>query len=351
LRTELLDYLLPDAQIAKHPTVARDGARMLVVHPTALSHAQVADWPELVLPGSLVVLNDTRVLPARVIGRKVPSGGRVEILLIRRLTVPGICEDWQAIGRSSKPLRPGTVVDAGPLCLTVTAVDAGGLTIRATAERGVGAALEEVGRVPIPPYLGREAEDDDAVRYQTVFARHPGSVAAPTASLHLTDTGLSRLQERGVQLAWVTLHVGLGTFRPVMVEDLDQHPMHAEVVEVPEATVAAVAQARARGSAVVAVGTTVVRALESAYVNSPMGQLLPMCGETRLLIQPGYRFGIVDSLLTNFHAPRSTLLALVAAFIGVDAMHLAYQVALESEYRFLSYGDAMWLPNRRGDGA
>ncbi len=344
--TSLLDYELPDERIAKYPTSERDGARMLVVESEGVQHDRVALWPERVPAGSLVVLNDTRVVPARVLGRREPTGGRVELLLTRRLSAEGEVERWAAIGRASKPLRPGTVVTAHTLRLTLLSAEEGALTVQVEAEGGVSAALEAHGHVPIPPYLAREDDASDRTRYQTVFARNSGSVAAPTASLHLTEVGLQRLVARGVQVRWVTLHVGLGTFRPVMSEDLDQHPMHSEVVEVPADTVEAVIDARRRGRPVIAVGTTVVRALESARQRSGPGPLKPLSGETELLIQPGYRFGVVDGLLTNFHAPRSTLLALVGAFVGLERMRAAYATALETGYRFLSYGDAMWIPPR-----
>jgi S-adenosylmethionine:tRNA ribosyltransferase-isomerase len=211
------------------------------------------------------------------------------------------------------------------------------------------AAIERAGRVPIPPYMNRDDEPEDATRYQTVYANQRGSVAAPTAGLHFTNALLERLRQRNVEIARLTLHVGPGTFKPVTSEDLDQHPMHAEEIHVDADVARAIARARDRGAPVVAIGTTVVRALESARDPERTGHVRPFAGDTRLLIQPGYEFGVVDALLTNFHMPRSTLLALVAAFAGLERMRMAYASAVENRYRFLSYGDAMWIPARHRD--
>jgi S-adenosylmethionine:tRNA ribosyltransferase-isomerase len=367
----LFDYPLPPELIASRPTPARDGARLLVLDPlaaggpAALIHAQVRDVAGFLPPGALLVLNDTRVIPARLLGRK-ESGGRAEIFLVRRLGVTSVeeggrafpAERWEALGRSSKPLRPGArvaleadrAVSTAPMALSVRIeerVDASGLLsvlLFSPSDTPIDAALSVFGHVPLPPYLRREDEAADRERYQTVFARVPGAVAAPTAGLHLSGEVLDQIRARGVEIATLTLHVGLGTFQPVTVADLDEHPMHTERFEIPEETAAAVGRARERGAPVIAVGTTVVRALES--VAQAEGQVPAGAGETRLLIQPGYRFRVVDQLLTNFHLPASTLLALVSAFAGRARILAAYQAAIDARYRFFSYGDAMLIRSR-----
>ncbi|MEJ7734750.1 MAG: tRNA preQ1(34) S-adenosylmethionine ribosyltransferase-isomerase QueA [Polyangiaceae bacterium] len=370
MRVDALDYQLPAELVALHPPASRDGGRLLLL-PAAgsLGHVAIADLDRFLAPGSLMVLNDTRVLPARLLGKKVGSGGRVELLLVRRTSgadggafapsssAPGGGQRWQALGRASKPLRDGARLHftEGDVTLEARVVgergEGGALEVELSAPAGatVDEALARVGKMPLPPYIragrrdahGDAAEDapEDGERYQTVFAAHPGAVAAPTAGLHLSSALLERLAARGVEVAFVTLHVGLGTFQPVSAEDLDDHPMHAEAFAVPAETVTAVAAARARGAPVVAVGTTVVRALESSADEA--GALGARAGETRLLIQPGYRFRVVDRLLTNFHLPRSTLLALVAAFAGRARVLAAYDAAIAAGYRFYSYGDAM----------
>lgn len=347
MKTAELDYLLPEQLIASRPAAERDGGRLLVVGRERDEHRRVVDLAELVPERTLLVVNDTRVYRSRLFGERRGTGGRVELLLLARESSDGGVERWKALGRASKPLRPGTRIDVGPIEVEVDSRDDDGtLRVAVRAEGGVEAAMERHGHVPIPPYLRREDDVDDVERYQTVYARHPGSVAAPTAGLHLSTALLSRLEARGVELGRLVLHVGVGTFRPVAVDDLDQHPMHSEHIEVDEALAAKVAAARARAAPVIAVGTTVARALESAAAPGCPGQLQPMSGETRLLIQPGYRFSVVDGLLTNFHMPKSTLLALVMAFAGKARTRGAYQEAVRCSYRFLSYGDAMWIPER-----
>jgi S-adenosylmethionine:tRNA ribosyltransferase-isomerase len=346
VRIEELDYPLPGELVAARPPRERDGGRMLVVHAGGIEHRAVRDLAALIPEGAVVVVNDTRVVPARLFGHKEGSGGRVEVLLVERLGAggerPG--ERWRAMARAARPLRPGTVVRLGSLGARVEAPsDAAGLVtldVWSEDDEDVAQVLEREGRVPLPPYLEREDDLDDRSRYQTVYARVPGAVAAPTAGLHLSDELLHELRRRGEVVA-VTLHVGPGTFRPITAGDLDDHVMHAERFEVPGDSARAITAARARGRAIVAVGTTVVRALESAVDES--GELQATAGETRLLIQPGYRFRSVDALLTNFHLPRSTLLALVYAFGGIDRVRAAYREAVAAGYRFYSYGDAMYL--------
>jgi S-adenosylmethionine:tRNA ribosyltransferase-isomerase len=350
VRTELLDYELPEELIAKRPLAERDASRLLVLDRGAIEHRRIRELPELLPEGALLVVNDTRVRRARVLGARRESGGKVELLMLgRRGELEGSDgrEVWQALGRASKPLRPGIMIDAGRLaCEVLERAEDGTLLVAVAAPQAVEEVLVQEGRVPIPPYLGREDDALDVVRYQTVYADRVGSVAAPTAGLHLTPELLAMARARGVELGRLELEVGLGTFRPIVVEELAQHVMHEERFRIDAVLAAQVAAARARASPVVAVGTTVVRALESAADSAAPGHVLAQSAETRLLIQPGYAFQVADALLTNFHQPRSTLLALVAAFAGFDAMRAAYRAALAERYRFLSFGDAMWLPRR-----
>jgi S-adenosylmethionine:tRNA ribosyltransferase-isomerase len=350
LRTDLLDYDLPEELIAKRPLAERDASRLLVLDRGEIEHRRIRDLPELLPEGALLVVNDTRVRRARVFGVRRASGGKVELLMLGRrveLEPPDGREVWEALGRSSKPLRAGVLIDAGKLaCEVLERRNDGTLLLAVTSPQAVEDVLAVDGRVPIPPYLGREDDADDIARYQTVYADRVGSVAAPTAGLHLTPELLQRAGARGVELGRLELEVGLGTFRPVVVDDLTEHVMHEERFRVDPALCGQIAAARARGAPVVAVGTTVVRALESAADPARPGLIIAQRAATRLLIQPGYAFRIVDALLTNFHQPKSTLLALVAAFAGQSAMRGAYQAALSERYRFLSFGDAMWLPRR-----
>lgn len=350
VRTELLDYELPEELIAKRPLAERDAGRLLVLDRGAVSHRSVRELPELLPPGALLVVNDTRVRRARVHGARRGSGGKVELLLLgrrREHESSDLREVWEALGRASKPLRPGVIIDAGRLvCEVLERGQDGTLLLAIAASLPVEEVLAAEGRVPIPPYLGRDDDADDVLRYQTVYAERIGSVAAPTAGLHLTPELLAQIRARGLTLGRLELEVGLGTFRPVVTDDLAQHVMHEECYRVDDDLVGQVAAARARGAPVVAVGTTVVRALESAADPAKAGHVLAQATATRLLIEPGYAFRVVDALLTNFHQPKSTLLALVAAFAGLEQMRLAYRAAVEQRYRFLSFGDAMWLPRR-----
>ncbi|MCC6648596.1 MAG: tRNA preQ1(34) S-adenosylmethionine ribosyltransferase-isomerase QueA [Polyangiaceae bacterium] len=338
MKLELLDYALPGELIARHPPERRDGARLLVVGDT-LADRRVVELPGLVPEGALVVVNDTRVIPARLLGRKRGTGGKVEVLLVSSLGE----RRWKALGRSSKPLRAGAVIDVDDE-LEVRVVGraaTGELEVSLGGDAPELELLDRHGHVPLPPYLARADTPEDRERYQTIFARSPGAVAAPTAGLHLSAEVLEGLRARAVEIAAVTLHVGLGTFQPVSVDDLDAHPMHEEALEITRETAARVSDARASGRPVVAIGTTVVRALESAADEA--GRVTPGRRSTRLLIQPGYQFRAVDALLTNFHLPRSTLLALVCAFAGRERVLAAYAHAVAARYRFFSYGDAMLL--------
>ena len=362
LRIDAFDFELPHDRIAQRPVEPRDAARLLVVDPSsdALVDQSVADLPDLLPADAVLVVNDTRVLRARLLGRKAETGGKVELLLVRKVDEvggPGSTERWLAMGKASKAFRFPTRVFVGdPPELVATlharsAID--GLlevTLESLDSAPVTAAIERLGHVPLPPYIRREDDADDVGRYQTVYARHDGAVAAPTAGLHLTHRLIGALSARGVTMATVTLHVGPGTFQPVTVEDLDGHPMHEEWYEVPHFTARVIEEARARGAVVVAVGTTTVRALESAADPERAGLVLPGRGKTRLLIQPGFSFRVVDALLTNFHLPRSTLLALVSAMAGRGRILQAYRHAVEANYRFYSYGDAMLIRARASDG-
>ena len=346
------DFDLPDALIAQAPLAERDASRLLVLDRAmgAFAHRRFVDWPGLLRPGDLVVLNDTRVVPARLLGRKQGSGGRVELLLVRpdadvdasgALSGSAEALRWICLGQASKGLRPGTVVELdGGQATVLEALGEGELRVRFESPDSVGALLERTGRVPLPPYVDREPTPEDRIRYQTVYARADGSVAAPTAGLHLTPRTFAELEARGVERRFVTLDVGPGTFLPVRGEDESAHRMHAERYHVPDETAEAVNRARAENRRVVAVGTTVVRTLESAVEN---GRVRPGAASSRLFIRPPYEFQVVDALLTNFHLPRSTLLMLVAAFAGLEPVLAAYRAAVAERYRFFSYGDSMFI--------
>ena len=346
------DYILPEERIAQSPVEPRHAARLLMVPAVAQPLAetrdqQVWDWQDELRSGDLLVVNDTRVLRARLRVRR-SGGGLGELLVLE----PRGASQWLCLAKPAKKMRPGDQLwlegqGQEPLSLSVLAIDeaTGGRLIQfpagcddAVAIEGL---LERYGEVPLPPYISRH-DRDDQTRYQTRYASQPGAVAAPTAGLHLSDALLAALQERGVQIARVTLHVGLGTFRPVETEDLNQLTLHSEWVEVKPEVVAAVADCRQRGGRVVAVGTTSVRALEGA-AQAGGGQLQPLKGPVNLVIQPGYRFAVVQGLLTNFHLPKSSLLLLVSALIGRERLLALYASAIEKHYRFYSYGDAMWI--------
>jgi S-adenosylmethionine:tRNA ribosyltransferase-isomerase len=346
MRIADLRYELPPERIAQEPAVPRDAARLFVAHAAGEGcHRFVRDLPSLVEPGTLIVVNDTRVRKARLRGVKRGSGGAVEFLLVRPLEQRAGGGVWECMGRASKPLRVGAVVDFAGIAATVLE-RRGKIVVADLVAIGGGSlevAIEAAGEVPLPPYIARATNAEDAANYQTMFARELGASAAPTASLHFTPGLVEALRARDVRFATTTLHVGLGTFETPTVEDLDDHPMHAEPYVMPRETVDAIAAARARGAKVLAIGTTVVRALESVADPERPGHVVEGRGETRLLIQPGYRFRVVDRMLTNFHLPESTLLALVGAFVGLEPMWSIYRAAIAAEYRFFSYGDAMLL--------
>jgi S-adenosylmethionine:tRNA ribosyltransferase-isomerase len=336
MKTADFDFDLPEDRIAERPANPRDAAKMLVVGDT-LDNRVVRDLPSLLRPGDLMIVNDTRVIPARLIGQR--GAVRVEATLIKRDDE----RTWRAFARPGKRLKPGDRIDfAEDLAALVEAKDGAEVTLRfLSAGAELMAAIHRVGRMPLPPYIRREAEDTDAETYQTVFAAREGAVAAPTAGLHFTPELLAALEARGVGRAAVTLHVGAGTFLPVKVEDVADHRMHSEWCEVPESTARRIAETRAAGGRIVAIGTTAMRTLESAA--RPDGTVPPFSGETEIFITPGYRFRAVDVLVTNFHLPRSTLFMLVCAFAGTERMKAAYAHAIANGYRFFSYGDATLL--------
>lgn len=362
--TAAFDFALPPDRIAQYPHERRDESRLLVLHRAtgAVAHRTFRDLLDLVPAGDALVLNETRVFPARLVGRK-PTGAAAEILLLRPLgeREPGAAPErpdapshppgsadpgaqdvlWEALVRPGGKLKPGRVVEVSDE-LSIEIVDStpeGGRIVRLVTPLPVDIALERYGRMPLPPYVEREPGPEDRERYQTVFARARGSVAAPTAGLHFTQTLLDGLEAKGVRLVRLVLHVGVGTFRPVEVEDPAEHRMHSERYAVSADAAEEINRTRADGGRIWAVGTTVTRTLETVADDS--GIVHPGTGETSLFIRPPYRFKAVDRLITNFHLPRSTLLMLVAAFGGYENVMRAYRVAVDEGYRFFSYGDAM----------
>ncbi len=339
MKTSDFDFDLPADRIARHPAANRTGSRLLHVRSDGMEDLRFTDLPQCIVPGDLLVLNDTRVLRARLLGRK-ESGGRIEAMLER------VTDVHEAVAqlRASKPPATGARLHWRSSAATVVARE--GDFWRLRFDEPVLDVLGREGAIPLPPYIDRAPAALDDERYQTVFARTPGSVAAPTAGLHFDEALLNELRTRGVEIACVTLHVGAGTFQPVRTEDLSRHRMHTERYRIPADTVRAVADARARSAAVIAVGTTTLRTLEAAADET--GRIRAGEGETDLFITPGYRFRIVDRLLTNFHLPRSTLLMLVSAFAGCGRVRAAYAHAIAHGYRFFSYGDAMLLEKEDG---
>jgi S-adenosylmethionine:tRNA ribosyltransferase-isomerase len=335
MRLSDFHYDLPEQLIAQRPLEHRGDSRLLHLKSDGVvSDRHFADLLELLRPGDLLVFNDTRVIPARLHGHK-SSGGRVEIL-IERLVSDG---EAQAHVRASKSPKPGSELLVGEYRLQVRGRDGDLFQLRCD-DGGFAELLERHGHMPLPPYIQRDDDLLDQKRYQTVYAERPGAVAAPTAGLHFDEAMLARIADKGIASAHVTLHVGAGTFQPVRVDKLDEHVMHSEWLEVGQDVVDAVAATRARGGRVVAVGTTSVRSLETA---ASAGSLAPYQGDTQLFIRPGYHFRVVDALITNFHLPESTLLMLVCALAGYEETMAAYRHAVESGYRFFSYGDASFI--------
>ncbi len=333
------DFFLPPELIAQHPAAERTGSRLLQVLPDSLVDRQFSALPSLLNPGDLLVFNNTKVIKARFFGRK-ESGGQVEVLLER------ITEPRHAVAqiRASKSPKPGTRLDlaaGASMIVTGRAGDFFTLTLPETETRDFWQLAETYGNLPLPPYITHTPEAVDESRYQTVYAQHPGAVAAPTAGLHFDENLLATLRQQGIQTAELTLHVGAGTYQPVRVEAISEHKMHSERFEIPAATVTAIQATQAAGNKVIAVGTTSLRALESAA--RATGEVQGGAAETDIFITPGFQFRVVDQLITNFHLPKSTLLMLVSAFAGYARMQAVYRHAVAAQYRFFSYGDAMLL--------
>jgi S-adenosylmethionine:tRNA ribosyltransferase-isomerase len=348
MRVADFDFALPQDRIAQEPTATRDGSRLMVLDRKtgAVTHRQFADLPDELREGDLLVLNDTKVLPVRLRGTK-PTGGRVEIVLLEPAAEEGGPLIWRALMSGSKSIRPGVEIVVAPgFAVIPQRRESDVWQVELVLPPGDPiAAIEATGQMPLPPYIRRDEKDPrhalDKTRYQTVYARVPGAVAAPTAGLHFTPELLTHVAARGVSTAFVTLHVGLGTFSPLRVDEVADHRMHDEAYVVQEATAEAIARTRARGGRVIAVGTTVARALETRADDA--GGVVPGAGRSALFVYPGFRFRVVDALVTNFHLPQSTLLMLVCAFAGTAAVLAAYRIAVDDGYRFFSYGDAMFV--------
>ncbi len=346
------DYGLPEGLIAQEPLPRRDASRLMILERDsgAIAHRRFTDLPHLLETGDLLVLNDTRVVPARLIGAK-PTGGAVKVLALERVERSGSAEIVRCLVESSRTARPGTRIRFGN-GLSAVVIERDGASWLLRFEDDSGAPwerIEQLGIMPLPPYIRREPGDrraaSDRERYQTIYACRPGAVAAPTAGLHFTREMLRAIEDRGVSLAYLTLHVGLGTFQPVRSERVEDHVMHSEAFEIPGHTASAVASTKRAGRRVVAVGTTVVRALESTALLG--GAVSAGGGRCDLFIRPGFEFRVVDAMVTNFHLPRSTLLMLVSAFAGRERVLAAYAEAVRRGYRFYSYGDAMFVRSSR----
>jgi len=331
-------YDLPEERIAQTPVEPRDHSRLMVIHRDTgeIEHRHFYDIIEYLNPGDCLVINETKVIPARLYGER-PTGGACEVLLLKQLGP----KRWETLVRPGKKLKPGTEVvfgDGRLRCRVMETTDVGGRIVEFECEGSFEAALDALGEMPLPPYIHEKLEDRD--RYQTVYAKQDGSAAAPTAGLHFTPELLARIREKGVDIVPVLLHVGLGTFRPVKVENIEEHEMHSEYFEVTQEAADRVNAARDRGGRIIAVGTTSVRTLESAAED---GRLVAKRGDTSIFIKPGYRFQLVDALITNFHLPGSTLIMLVSALWDRERILEAYKIAVEAEYRFFSFGDAMLI--------
>ena len=331
-------YDLPEARIAQTPVEPRDHSRLMVVHRDTheIEHRHFYDIIDYLNPGDCLVVNETKVIPARLYGER-PTGGAVEVLLLKQVGP----KRWETLVRPGKKLKPGAEVIFGGgrlKCKVLETTDVGGRIVEFECEGTFEAALDELGEMPLPPYIHEKLQDRD--RYQTVYAKQDGSAAAPTAGLHFTPELMDRIRAKGIDIVPVLLHVGLGTFRPVKVENIEEHEMHTEYFEVSEDAAARINATRERGGRIIAVGTTSVRTLESAAKD---GRLRAMRGDTNIFIKPGYRWQLVDALITNFHLPGSTLVMLVSAFYDRERVLDAYRLAVDEQYRFFSFGDAMFL--------
>jgi len=336
------DYELPQELIAQFPAPQRDASRLMVLHrdKQEIEHRHFPDLLEYLRPGDCLVVNDAKVIPARLLGRHADTGGKVELLLLRPLEE----QKWEALGRPGRRLRRGACLEFGDGELraeVVNVMEEGRRVVKFTSSKPFRDVVERLGRVPLPPYIRREPVPEDKERYQTVYARREGAVAAPTAGLHLTPEMLDQARRRGIHVRAITLHVGLGTFKPVTTRTVEEHKMHVEPFEVSPEAAEEINAVRSSGGRVFAVGTTTVRALESAADDS--GRVMPLTADADLFIRPGYKFRVVDKLVTNFHLPRSTLLMLVSAFAGRAFIMHAYAEAIRLKYRFYSYGDAMLI--------
>lgn len=342
MRLSEFDFELPQDLIAQQPLASRSASRLLSLDRESqhISHKLFAELAELLREGDLLVRNETKVLPARLLGQK-ESGGQVEALLVRQ--IDPIENVWRCMTRSSKPVRFGSLLSFPEnICGEIVAVEEDGhRLIRFSCPGNFFDLLESVGHMPLPPYIRRKDLDQDKDRYQTVFANNLGAVAAPTAGLHFTEETFEALSKRNIDVCGITLHVGPGTFLPVRTDDLNEHRMHTEVYDIPEASAECINRARSEGRRIIALGTTVTRTLE--YAVDECGVLQAGQGETNLFIKPGFQFRMVDALITNFHLPKSTLLVLVSAFAGRDYMLKAYKEAIDNRYRFFSYGDCMLI--------
>lgn len=330
---------LPEELIARYPMTRRSESRLLCLDAAShnLDHKKFYDIIQLVEPGDLLVFNNTRVIPARLVGHK-ETGGQVELLAER------VLDDKRILGQlrvSKSPQIGGKIIFANGVELEVTGREDKFFELKYSGERTILDVIEEIGQIPLPPYMRRSAEESDKERYQTIYAKHKGSVAAPTAGLHFDEELMQALKDKGVETGYLTLHIGAGTFAPVRVENIKEHKMHAEYLTIDETLCEQIRATKARGNRVITVGTTSMRALETA---SQTGETKPFSGDTSIFIYPGYEFKCADVLITNMHLPGSTLMMLVSAFSGYERVMHAYHQAVENKYRFYSYGDAMWMP-------
>lgn len=336
------DYFLPEEQIAQVPADPRDSSRMMVLSPKTqtIEHRHFYQLDEYMMDGDVLIFNDTRVIPARLIGVRQPTGGKAEVFLLRQLER----DRWEVLVKPGKKMRVGSVITFGHelSCEVLAYTDFGGRIVKFSYEGIFEEILDRLGTMPLPPYIHETLEDPE--RYQTIYSREKGSAAAPTAGLHFTESLMDRLRKKGVHLGFVTLHVGLGTFRPVQVDEIEDHVMHSEFYSIPTETADLIRMAKQEGRRVVAVGTTSIRTLESAAVDH--GMIEEKRGQTNIFIYPGYQFKIVDAVITNFHLPKSTLIMLVSAFAGREFTLQAYRTAVEENYRFFSFGDAMLIQSR-----
>jgi S-adenosylmethionine:tRNA ribosyltransferase-isomerase len=342
MKVSLFDYHLPEELIAQYPLSERDSSRLMVLdrHTRAIQHTTFPQLTEFLSSGDLVVLNNTKVIPARLIGRKEGTSGKIEVLLLSS-KAEGL---WEALVKRSSRVKPGTKLVFGDGRLVAEVLDkteSQSRLIRFDHNGDLRELLDEFGQPPLPPYIKRAVEDSDRNRYQTIYAKRNGAVAAPTAGLHFTESVFASIKAKNINMVELTLHVGLGTFQPVRSENIEEHHLHAEVFEITREAAQQINETKMSGGKVVAVGTTSVRAIESSV--DANGRIFPRSGSTDIFIYPGYKFRVVDALVTNFHLPRSTLLMLVSAFAGREFIMEAYNEAVKGKYRFYSYGDSMLI--------